>query len=344
MRHAAANNVVTSFNTETVYRVLAARARELGYHALIPGLDAAADRAGDSRRVWLTVARVWDTMVTDTRDYLSRPAAEAGHLALWTGRLAYADPAWKPARGPQATVRGPASLAPGPAAFTQIASAMHYTADSLARAAHTDLDIIRTAASAGRLYVTTRSLPELQYDVPRPYADAPQDRIAAAVAAYADAADTCQAVLHSAARVAAAVDAPSRVLSAAERATAYPVIAPRGRLEQSLIDLGVRDAELLRQSAGLDEMAQRVFAQAYRTGLARPQPDAEAAPELDAADAVVDAAEAAVTEPVIREPQAEPSLPSSWRAREAECPSAAAEPGASLDAPEIGDEEPGLEL
>jgi hypothetical protein len=229
---------------------------------------------------------------------------------------------------------------------------MHYTADSLARAAHTDLDTIRTAASAGRLYVTTRSLPELQYDVPRPYADAPRDRIAAAVAAYADAADTCQAVLHSAAQVAATVDAPSRVLSAAEKATAYPATAPRGRLEQSLIDLGVRDAELLRQGAGLDEMAQRVLAQAYRTGLASPQPDAEAAPELDAADAAVDAdqaaeaavTEAAVTEPVIREPQAEPSLTPSWRASEAEGPSAVAESGASLDAPEIGDEEPGLEL
>ena len=50
---------------------------------------------------------------------------------------------------------------------------MHYTADSLARAAHTDLDTIRTAVAAGRLYVTTRSLPELQYDVPRPYAPRP---------------------------------------------------------------------------------------------------------------------------------------------------------------------------
>jgi hypothetical protein len=49
----------------------------------------------------------------------------------------------------------------------------------------TYVDTIRTAASAGRMYVTTRSLPELQYDIPRPYADAPRDRIAAALAAYA---------------------------------------------------------------------------------------------------------------------------------------------------------------
>jgi hypothetical protein len=58
------------------------------------------------RRTWLAIAHVWDTIVTDTRGYLSRPAAEAGQLALWTGRLAYADPAWTPARGPSPAVRG----------------------------------------------------------------------------------------------------------------------------------------------------------------------------------------------------------------------------------------------
>lgn len=224
---------------------------------------------------------------------------------------------------------------------------MHYTADSLMRAARTDLDAVRTAASAGRLYVTTGSLPELQYDVPRPYADAPPDRIAAALAAYENAADTCQSVLHSAAQIAATVDAPSRVLSSAEQATAYLATAPRGRLEQSLLDLGIRDAGLLGQGAGLDRMAQRVLAQAYCSGLASPQPDAQAAPELEAADATADAtqaAEAAVTEPVIHQPQAAPSLTPSWRAGEAEYPSAVAEAGASHGAPETGDEEPDLEL
>ena len=192
------------------------RARQLGYHALVPGLDAAADHADDSRRAWLAVAHVWDTMVTDTRGYLSRPAAEAGHLALWTGRLAYADPAWTPARSPSHAVRDPASLAPGPAALTEIASAMHYTADSLARAARTELDTVRRRRHS-RAPVRHHPQPaRTHYDVPRPYADAPRDRIADAHAVYADAADTSQAVLRSAADVAAAVNAPSLVLSAAE--------------------------------------------------------------------------------------------------------------------------------
>ena len=283
MRHAAANYVVISFNSETVYRALAVRARQLGYHALVPGLDAAADHADDSRRAWLAVAHVWDTMATDSRAFLSRPAVEAGRLALWTGRLAYADPAWTPARRPSHAVRDPASLAPDPAALTEIAGAMHYVTDSLARAARTEHDTVRTAAAARRLYVTTRSLPET-YDVRRPYANAPRYRVADALAAYADTAEVSQVALHSAAYAAAAVDAPSWVLSAADQATAGLVVAPRGRLEQHLLDLGVRDAELLRKGVDLDEMAQQVVAQAHRAGLSLPPSAVEAGPELVAAD------------------------------------------------------------
>jgi hypothetical protein len=297
MRHAAASCVVVSFNTETVYRVLASRARQLGYHTLAPGLDA----AGDSRRAWLAVARAWDNMVTDTRGYLSRPAAEAGHLALWTGRLAYADPAWTPARSPSHAIRDPASLAPGAAELTEIASAMHYTADSLARAAHTELDTVAAAGTAGRLYVTTRSLPA-HYDVPRPYADAPRDRIARAQAVYADAADTSQAMLRSAGDVAAAVNAPSLVLSAASQASAHPAAAPRGRLEQHLLDLGVRDATLLRQGVELDQRARQVLARAHRAEPSGAQPDAQVPPEPDAGAA---AGGAWAAEVVADEPEAE---------------------------------------
>ena len=300
MRHAAANYVVVSFNTEAVYLALAVRARQLGYDALIPGLDLAAARADDSRRAWLAVAHVWDNMVTDSRAYLSRPAAEAGHLALWTGRLAYADPAWTPARRPSHAVRDPASLAPSPAALAEVASAMHYATDSLARAARTDRDTVRVAARAGRLYVTTRSLPEVKYDVRRPYANAPRDRIVDAFAVYANTADISQAALRSAADIAAAVEAPSQVLSAAEQVTAEPAVAPQGRLERHLLDLGVHDKEMLRQGVELDQRAQQLLSRA--SAEIRPEPDVQVAPELDAADAaaeVAQAAEAAVDEPEI---------------------------------------------
>jgi hypothetical protein len=178
---------------------------------------------------------------------------------------------------------------------------MHYAADSLARTARTDLDTVATAGRARRLYVTTRSLPA-HYDVPRPYADAPRDRIADALAVYADAADTSQAMLRSAGDVAAAVDAPSLVLSHADKATAHPATAPRGRLEQHLLDLGVRDAGLLRQGVELDERARQVLAQAHRVEPIRPQPDAHVTPGPDAAGAAAEAAwasEAAADEPEV---------------------------------------------
>jgi hypothetical protein len=301
MRHAAANYVVVSFNADTVFRVLAERAYQLGHHDLVPSLDTAAAHADDNRRAWLAVAHVWDHMATDSRGYLSRPAAEAGKLAQLTGRLAYADPDWTPARRPSHAIRDPASLAPGPAELAEVLGAMHYATDSLARAARTELRTVRTLAVAGRLYVTTRSLPELKYDVRRAYANAPRARVADALAAYADTADTSRLALHSAAIAAADADAPSRILGVAEQAIAGPVPAPRGQLEQTLLDLGIHDPRLLHRGAQLDDKAQRMLSQAHLDRRARPQPDAEVAPELDAANTPAEVAPpaAAVDEPEI---------------------------------------------
>lgn len=126
-------------------------------------------------------------------------------------------------------------------------------------------------------------------------------------------------------------------------------------------------------------MAQRILAQAHRSGLVSPQPDAEVVPgpgaephlvgeqpgadmaEIHAsADAVGEAIDRAVErdatrasetdeatakEPAIDEFQGEPSLEPSWQQGETERPPAAAAPeaDASLGAPEIGDDEPELE-
>ena len=161
---------------------------------------------------------------------------------------------------------------------------MHYATDSLARAARTEHDTVRTAAAARRLYVTTRSLPET-YDVRRPYANAPRYRVADALAAYADTAEVSQVALHSAAYAAAAVDAPSWVLSAADQATAGLVVAPRGRLEQHLLDLGVRDAELLRKGVDLDDTGTAGSGSgAPRWTFSLPPSAVEAVPELDTAE------------------------------------------------------------
>jgi hypothetical protein len=107
--------------------------------------------------------------------------------------------------------------------------------------------------------------------------------------------------LRSVADIAAAVEAPSRVLSFAEQVTTEPVVAPQGRLERHLLDLGVRDKEMLRQGVELDQRAQQLLSRA--SGQIGP-PDVVAAPEpeptaADAVPEVVQAAEAAVDEPEI---------------------------------------------
>jgi hypothetical protein len=174
--------------------------------------------------------------------------------------------------------------------------------------------------------------------------------------------------------------APGDHPSVAEQATAHPAVAPRGRFEQSLLDLSVRDAQLLRQGIEVDEMAQRILAQAHRSGLVSLQPEAEAAPgsaaephlvseQLDADMAGIHASvyaadkvsgraaerdatraaeinEATAKEPAIQEFQAEPSLEPSWQQGEADRSPAAAAPeaDASHAVREIRDEEPELEL
>ena len=58
------------------------------------GLVQAAEAAGRARSRWLAVAHALDQITTDTQDHLSQAAVGANDLALWTGRLAYADPSW----------------------------------------------------------------------------------------------------------------------------------------------------------------------------------------------------------------------------------------------------------
>ena len=105
MRHAAANYVVVSYNAETVYRMLAIRARQLGYHTLAPSLDAAAYHADDNRRAWLAVAHLWDTMVTDSRAYLSQPGCRGRAAGAPDGSASVRGPGLD--TSPQAIARHP---------------------------------------------------------------------------------------------------------------------------------------------------------------------------------------------------------------------------------------------
>jgi len=264
MRHTAASCVVTSFNCEIILRSLARQARQAGYRHLVPDLEAAADNTAGARHAWLAAARSWDDLTTESQGQLSEAAVEAGNLALWTGRLAYADPQWTPARGPVHALRESDSLATDPAAFARVVAAVHYSADTLPRVAAANRDQVLAAAGAGRLYVPVRPGPGLEYRFsrrPRQFARVPGPRVEAVLATYARSAEASQAAVHAMGRLAEATGAPSRVLATAQRhAELARRLTPRSQLEQVLLDRGVKDSVLLERAAAADRLTRQVMA------------------------------------------------------------------------------------
>ncbi len=264
MRHTAASCVVTSFNCEILLRSLARQAGRAGYPDLVGDLEDAADTTAWARQAWLAAARSWDDLATESQGRLSEAAAAAGDLALWTGRLAYADPQWTPARGPAHALREPDSLAADPAAFAGVVAAVHYSADTLHRVAAASQDQVLAAAGAGRLYVPVRPGPGLEYRFSRrsrQFARVPGSRVEAVLATYARSAEASQAAVHAAGRLAEATGAPSRVLAAAQRHTELARrLTPRSQLEQVLLDRGVKDPALLERAAATDRLTRQVMA------------------------------------------------------------------------------------
>ena len=271
MRHTAASCVVTSFNCEIILRSLARQAGRVGYQDLVPDLEDAANDTVGARHAWLAAARSWDELTTESQGRLSEAAVEAGNLALWTGRLAYADPQWTPARGPVHALREPDSLAADPAVFASVVAAVHYAADTLHRVAAASQDQVLAAAGAGRLYVPVRPGPGLNYRFSRRqhrFTPVPGSRVEAVLATYAQSAEASQAAVHAAGRLAEATGAPSRVLAAADRHTELARrLTPHGQLEQVLLDRGVKDPVLLERAAAADRAAREVMAEAGRSEL-----------------------------------------------------------------------------
>ena len=108
--------------------------------------------------------------------HLAPTSGEAGDFALCTGRLAYADPAWTLSSCPGHQPRPPHNLAPDPGDLPLALAAAHRACDSITSLAYAQRERIRTAASAGRLLVPTRSLPDTM-DIPRPFAPTLPDHV-----------------------------------------------------------------------------------------------------------------------------------------------------------------------
>jgi hypothetical protein len=277
-RQTAASATIISHNCATVLSSLAVLAQQRGVPDLTRDLFTSARAAAVARTTWLAAAQAWSRITTDARAAISPAAAEAADLALWTGRIAYADPGWTPDDSPFSPHRLPQDLAPAPGDLATVVAAVHQACETLTSLAAADHAQIGAAARAGRLLVPTRSLPDT-FDVPHPFAPAPRDRIGALLAAYHDARTASAQATATAAHVAADVRAPSRVLTTARAAvrsgtgpvghtTSEParrhlqpstVHKPPGPVERILHDLGVTSTEVLHHAAVIDQAGEQLI-------------------------------------------------------------------------------------
>ena len=275
LRQVAATTTVTSHHCQILLRTLAARTTGSSPE-LTARLLRAADAAGRARDNWLNLAQALNTIDTDTMRHLSPTNGEPADLALTTGRLAYADPTWTLSSGPGRQPRPPAGLAPHPADLPLALAAAHHACDAVTTLAYTQRERIRTAARAYRLLVPTRSLPDTM-DIPRPYHPAPRDRIYELLSLCQDAAEPAAEASAHAGEAAAALRAPSYILTTA-RAAAIATrdtspgpppagepafdLHPReltGAVQNTLHGLGITSPRLLQRAADLDQATEQLI-------------------------------------------------------------------------------------
>ena len=158
--------------------------------------------------------------------------------------------------------------------------------------AYAQRERIRTAASAGRLLVPTRSLPDT-VDIPRPFAPALPDHVHALLRLCQDTAEAAAEASDRAGEAAAAVRAPSRLLTAARaaaRAVHEPSMSPQrpgapepaltgdqredaGAAQAALHRLGINNPDLLQRAADIDRASAQLIIEA--AGREHESPEAE---------------------------------------------------------------------
>jgi hypothetical protein len=271
LRHTADASTLTSYHCELLLRAAADRAA-----AHFPAPEAsqeitrAADAAGRARASWLAVARTIRRITILTPGSARQPQGEATDLALWTGRLTYADPGWTLASGPAHQTRPPHVLAGSRADIPLLISAVHHALDCLEATAGAEHDQLEAAARAGRVLVPALSLPRVE--TCDPFTAAPQSRVTDLLAVYHTAGQASAHAATAACGIAVWAGAPSRVLATARAATAtddrwrrVPHMIARnepdwpGPLETSMRDLGVTSSWLLQRAIALDRASTQLI-------------------------------------------------------------------------------------
>lgn len=287
LRQTAASATAVSHHCSIVLRTLGAWAAQRGATPLGTRLSQSAAHAERARDTWLATARMWERVTTDTRGITSPVAVETADLALWTGRLAFADPTWSLAQGPVQPYRSPESLCPRFDDLPAVVAAAHQACDALVQLAAGGHQQICEAASAGRLHSPTRTLPD-DLDIPRLFDRAPRDRVRLLLDTYQNACQTSAQTTESIAGVAQTVRAPSTVLAAARaaaRSTSAGLLIdemmidrdqvmdgqiwselaePPGHFERILSELGETDPTVLKRAAAVDLAGEQLMIKSAR--------------------------------------------------------------------------------
>lgn len=300
-RQIAAACMVTSHNCYVLCQTLADRVAEHD-PGLAEDLARAADQASLAREEWLDNAREFGEVTTDVRDHISPAALEAGELAHWTGKLAYADPDWTPARPPSG-LRPPASLAPEATDVPRVVDAIHEASRACASLAVANLEQASKAVQADRVLIHAGSR-TARYNIGgrtirMPVQPASGPYVTSLLACCRDASEAAGRTAEAGGEIAARTGAPSAVLAAAKalarqqselphrkQATAGATAGPRidgqpfGPIETKLRDCGVTDTRLLWRASSLDQAGQQVIHDASTEHGSQRQPHVGAASRI----------------------------------------------------------------
>ena len=280
-RWVANGAAVTCHISEQMLTRLADQERQGGPPGAGMQFGSAAKAMGQASARWREVVAVWNQMTTESTGLAAVGIADMSDIVVRVGRLAFEDPEWVPDRSRRAPLRDAGELAPDIRQATMVVGAIHHLAETSARLAAADLDGVRLAGRAGRLYVPTRTLPE-EYDVPYRFGNATPADIRDLLDAYGSAVGAAGQALTALDRIAITLEAPSRVLVAARVAphrAPFPygvrgaqgqrvgggpapsakiaVTRPRapGPVEHTLHKLGITDSVPLLRAMAIDKAA-----------------------------------------------------------------------------------------
>ena len=208
-------------------------------------------------------------------------ATEIDDLVLRTGRLAYHDHLWTPEFAAASRRRPSAQLAPTLADITPVIGALHHASDALHLIAAGDLDAVRIAARADRLWVPTWLYPDGDLCRYR-YWPCPRSRIKELRSAYHATNQDVRQLTTQLDELALHTSGPSQALAAHRRNPAPAAnidtttrdknlgilaIPDAGQVEQFLHDLRVTEPAMLTRAHLADAAALDLITEATQAGL-----------------------------------------------------------------------------